>query len=47
VDVYAVGTWIVHDGKFDFSADVVMVDGKSQAKVGRELRPNPKMDRVR
>jgi nicotinate phosphoribosyltransferase len=47
VDVYAVGTWIVHDGKFDFTADIVMVDGKPQAKVGRELRPNPKMDRVR
>ena len=47
VDVYAVGTWIVHDGKFDFTADVVMVDGKPQAKVGRELRPNPKMDRVK
>jgi nicotinate phosphoribosyltransferase len=47
VDVYAVGTWIVHDGKFDFTADVVMVDGTPQAKVGREPRPNPKMDRVR
>ena len=47
VDVYAVGTWIVHDGQFDFTADVVMVDGKPQAKVGREVRPNPKMDRVK
>ena len=47
VDVYAVGTWIVHDGKFDFTADIVMVDGKPQAKVGRELRANPKMDRVK
>lgn len=47
VDVYAVGTWIVHDGMFDFTADIVTVDGKPQAKVGRELRPNPKMDRVR
>jgi nicotinate phosphoribosyltransferase len=47
VDVYAVGTSIVHDGRFDFTADVVMVDGTPQAKVGRELRANPKLDRVR
>jgi nicotinate phosphoribosyltransferase len=47
VDVYAVGTWIVHDGKFDFTADIVLVDGTPQAKVGRELRPNPKMDRAK
>jgi nicotinate phosphoribosyltransferase len=47
VDVYAIGSAIVHDGKFDFTGDVVLVDGKPQAKVGRELRPNPKLDRVR
>ena len=47
VDVYAAGTWIVHDGRFDFTSDVVMVDGAPQAKTGRELRPNPKLDRVR
>jgi nicotinate phosphoribosyltransferase len=47
VDVYAVGTSIIHDGRFDFTGDVVMVDGKPQAKVGRELRPNSKLDRVK
>ena len=47
VDVYAVGTSIVHDGRFDFTSDVVVVEGAPQAKVGRELRPNPKLDRVR
>jgi nicotinate phosphoribosyltransferase len=47
VDVYAVGTSIVHDGRFDFTSDIVMVDGKEQVKVGRELRANAKMDRVR
>lgn len=47
VDVYAVGTSIVRDGLFDFTADVVMVDGKPQAKIGREQRANPKLDRVR
>jgi nicotinate phosphoribosyltransferase len=45
--VYAVGSAAMHDGRFDFTGDVVMVDGKPQAKVGREFRPNPKLDRVR
>ena len=47
VDVYAVGTSIVHDGRFDFTGDIVMVDGAPQSKVGRELRANPKLDRVK
>jgi nicotinate phosphoribosyltransferase len=47
VDVYAVGTSIVHDGRFDFTGDIVMADGRAQSKVGRELRPNPKLDRVK
>ena len=29
VDVYAVGTSIVHDGRFDFTGDIVMVDGQA------------------
>src|SRR5881275_559021 len=32
VDVYAAGTWIVRDGRFEFTSDVVMVDGAPQAK---------------
>jgi nicotinate phosphoribosyltransferase len=47
VDVYAIGNAIIHDGKFDFTGDIVMVDASPQAKVGRELRANPKLDRVR
>ena len=47
VDVYAIGTSIVHDGRFDFTSDIVVVDGAPQSKVGRELRPNPKLDRVK
>ena len=47
VDVYAIGTAIVHDGRFDFTSDIVAVDGAPQAKVGRELRPNPKLDKVK
>jgi nicotinate phosphoribosyltransferase len=47
VDMYAVGAAIVHEGRFDFTADVVTVNGTAQAKVGRELRPNPRLDKVR
>jgi nicotinate phosphoribosyltransferase len=47
VDVYAIGSAIIHGGKFDFTGDVVMVDGAPQSKVGRELRANPKLDRVK
>jgi nicotinate phosphoribosyltransferase len=47
VDIYAIGTSIIHDGRFDFTSDIVMVDDSPQAKVGRGLQPNPKMDRVK
>jgi nicotinate phosphoribosyltransferase len=46
VDAYAVGS-ALHDGRFDFTADVVAVDGSPVAKVGREARPNPKLERVK
>ncbi len=45
VDSYAVGSWIL-SGRFDFTADVVQVEGKPVAKVGREYRPNPKLKKV-
>jgi nicotinic acid phosphoribosyltransferase len=45
--MYAVGSSIIHDGRFDFTADIVMVDGAPQAKVGRSMHPNPKLDRVK
>lgn len=47
VDVYAVGTSIIHEGRFDFTGDIVMVNGEPQAKVGRMYHPNPKLDRVK
>ncbi len=47
VDVYGVGASIVADGRFDFTADIVQVEGKPESKVGREYRPNPKLERVR
>ena len=45
VDAYGVGSSLVR-GSNDFTADVVMVDGRPCAKVGREHRPNPRLQRV-
>jgi nicotinate phosphoribosyltransferase len=45
VDSYGVGSSLIR-GANDFTADVVMVDGRPGAKVGRELRPNPRLERV-
>jgi nicotinate phosphoribosyltransferase len=45
VDAYGVGTSLIR-GANDFTADVVMVDGEPHAKVGRELRPNDRLERV-
>jgi nicotinate phosphoribosyltransferase len=45
VDGYGVGSSLFQ-GRFDFTADVVRVDGKPCAKVGREYRPNPRLQRV-
>jgi nicotinate phosphoribosyltransferase len=45
VDVYGVGSSLFQ-GRFDFTADVVMLDGKPCAKVGRSYRPNPRLERV-
>jgi nicotinate phosphoribosyltransferase len=49
VDVYAVGTSIVHEQglRYDFTGDVVMVDGKPQSRVGREMRVNPRLEKVK
>ncbi len=45
VDVYGVGSSLFQ-GRFDFTADVVRVEGKPCAKVGRAYRPNPRLERV-
>jgi nicotinate phosphoribosyltransferase len=45
VDSYGVGSSLLR-GSNDFTADVVMVDGRPCAKVGRELRPNPRLELV-
>jgi len=45
VDAYGVGSSLFQ-GRFDFTADVVMVEGKPCAKVGRSYRANPRLERV-
>lgn len=45
VDAYGVGTSLLR-GSNDFTADVVRVDGQPCAKVGREERPNPRLELV-
>ena len=45
VDVYGVGSSLFQ-GRFDFTADVVRVDGQPCAKVGRSYRPNPRLAQV-
>jgi nicotinate phosphoribosyltransferase len=45
VDAYGVGSSLIR-GQNDFTADVVMVDGRPCAKVGRSYRPNPRLERV-
>jgi nicotinate phosphoribosyltransferase len=45
VDSYGVGSALLR-GSFDFTADVVEVEGRPGAKIGRELRPNPRLEPV-
>ena len=45
VDVYGVGSSLIR-GENDFTADVVMVEGRPCAKVGRRHIPNPRLQRV-
>jgi nicotinate phosphoribosyltransferase len=46
VDAYGVGSSLIR-GANDFTADVVMVDGRPCAKAGRKFKPNPRLERVR
>jgi len=46
VDAYGVGA-ALYDGQFDFTADIVQVNGKAEGKAGRRLRPNPRLERVK
>ena len=45
VDAYGVGSSLLR-GQNDFTADVVLTEDAPSAKAGRELRPNPRLERV-
>src|SRR5690348_7330308 len=45
VDAYGVGSSLIR-GANDFTADVVLTDGRPSAKVGRGFRPNPRLELV-
>jgi nicotinate phosphoribosyltransferase len=45
VDAYGVGSSLTR-GENDFTADVVLVDGRPCAKVGRSYLPNPRLEMV-
>ena len=45
VDVYAVGSSLFNDN-VNFTADIVAVDGKPCAKIGRSFRDNPRLQKV-
>jgi len=45
VDAYGVGSYLIQ-GQYDFTADVVLLDGKPAAKAGRKFIPNPNLAKV-
>lgn len=45
VDSYGVGSSLLA-GRYDFTADVVLVEGEPISKQGRALRPNPRLEPV-
>jgi nicotinate phosphoribosyltransferase len=46
VDAYGVGSSLFQ-GRFDFTADIVLNQGKPCAKVGRVYRPAPRLELVK
>jgi nicotinate phosphoribosyltransferase len=42
VDVFGVGSSLLRSGN-DFTADIVLVDGRPQSKIGRVYRPNDRL----
>jgi nicotinate phosphoribosyltransferase len=46
VDAYGVGA-ALFEGRYDFTADIVQVNGKAESKAGRKLRENPRLERVK
>ena len=45
VDSYGVGSALIR-GENDYTADIVMTDGRPSAKAGRRYRPSPRVELV-
>ena len=45
VDAYGVGSSLIR-GSNDFTADIVLTDGRPSAKVGRRFKPSPRLEPV-
>jgi nicotinate phosphoribosyltransferase len=45
VDAYGVGSSLIR-GANDYTADIVLTDGRPSGKVGRRFRPNPRLELV-
>ena len=45
VDAYGVGSSLIR-GENDFTADIVLAEGRAVAKMGRSYRENPRLQRV-
>jgi nicotinate phosphoribosyltransferase len=45
VDAYGVGSSLIR-GEYDFTADIVMTDGRPTGKVGRGFRPSTRLELV-
>jgi nicotinate phosphoribosyltransferase len=45
VDAYGVGSSLIR-GSNDFTADIVLTDGRPSAKVGRNFKPSPRLELV-
>jgi len=45
VDAYGVGSSLIR-GENDFTSDIVTTDGQPSSKIGRRVRPNPRLERV-
>jgi nicotinate phosphoribosyltransferase len=45
VDAYGVGSSLIR-GSNDFTADIVLTDGRPSAKIGRKYKPSPRLELV-
>ena len=45
VDAYGIGSYLLQ-GNYDYTADIVKVNGEDCAKKGRKFNPNPRLEKV-